>query len=86
MRSNYAYFPELPFDGKEMFVKLQIVLNNGNHIKAESVLPYILYFDQVVRLPWNHKIMHLIPKLTKLHKSLEDISSIQDYLSQLSQF
>ncbi|CAD8149450.1 unnamed protein product [Paramecium pentaurelia] len=51
VRSNYAYFPELPFDGKEMFVRLQIVLNNGNHIKAESVLPYILYSDQVVRLP-----------------------------------
>ncbi|CAD8152915.1 unnamed protein product [Paramecium octaurelia] len=30
--------------------------------------------------------MHLIPKLTKLNKSQEDISAIQDYLSQLPQF
>lgn len=28
-------------------------------------------------------IMHLIPKLTKLNKSQEDISAIQDHLSQL---
>ncbi|CAD8066850.1 unnamed protein product [Paramecium sonneborni] len=30
--------------------------------------------------------MHLIPKLTKLNKSQEDISAIQDHLSQLPQF
>ncbi|CAD8152913.1 unnamed protein product [Paramecium octaurelia] len=51
VRSNYAYFSELALDGDEMIIKLQIILHNGNHIKAESVKPFILNSDKIIRLP-----------------------------------
>lgn len=37
----------MPFEGAEIQLRLQIVLNNGNHMKYESTKPIIVLKEQI---------------------------------------